>query len=203
MNHRQKQAQYAAEHRHWRNRLLAVYNDADLATLEAGRLWYPEAEAMIAELSAHYALGRPAVAGVVAALSPQKRWRLNISLAETLLDRRPVASVYASNLIKAEMIADGHPPLDVLGGPKVRAFFANLIGSREIVTVDTWAQKAAIGHLAEAPKRGRYLRLSRAYRAAAAIAGETPREFQAIVWCATRPSTEHAKDTQRMKELFA
>jgi hypothetical protein len=104
------------------------------------------------------------------------------------------AAGYAANRAKAERIADGEPALLVLGGDKVRAFWANLIGSRYAVTIDTWAQRAAIGRMAEQPKGGKYARLAAAYVTAAHMVGWTPREFQAAIWLATRPQSEHAKD---------
>lgn len=193
---------YAAEHGHMVRRLLATYAEADAATLAEGREWYSHAERMVAELAAHYGLARSTVAGVVAALSPQRRWRENVAQAETLLERRPVRNAYQANVLKAEAIADGADPLEVLGGPKVRAFFANLIGGREVVTVDVWAQRAATGRDLEAPKWGRYRRIARAYREVAARVGEHPRDFQAIIWLTLRPSTEHAKDKEAL-EVFA
>jgi hypothetical protein len=184
--------------------LLAVYASADPATLEAGRLWYPEAEGIVAELAERYDQPRPQVAGILAALSPQQRWRRNVLSAVAVLEGEGSrAAGYAENRAKAHRIAEGEAATDVLGGAKVRAFWANLIGSRYAVTVDTWAQRAAIGRMAEQPKARRYARIARAYAAAAEICGETPREFQAAVWLAVRPSTEHIKDTHTIGGIIA
>ena len=86
-------------------------------------------------------------------------------------------------------------PLEAIRGEKVTSFWANLIGSRTAVTVDVWAQRAALGYYhRHQPKRGRYERLVAIYRAAAEAAGETPREFQSIVWNAIRPAVEYKRD---------
>jgi hypothetical protein len=201
---RRRRARHAAEHRHWRDRLLALWHGADPGTLEAGRLWYPRAEALIADLAERHAVPRPQVAGVIAALSPQQRWRRNIISADAILRGEPHAAAgYAPNRAKAQRIAEGAPALQVLGGDKVRSFWANLYGSRQAVTIDTWMQKAVTGttRMGEQPKGARYRRIERATISAAAIVGETPREFQAAVWLAIRPPMEHHKDTIAIGEI--
>jgi hypothetical protein len=202
MNPRQRQAKYAAEHRHWRDRLLAVHSASSPDVLEAGRLWYPDAEAIIAALAERYAQPRPQVAGIVAALSPQQRWRKNVESAISILEGRGSVAGYAANREKARRIVEGEYAWHVLGGDKVCAFWANLIGSRYAVTIDTWAQRGAIGRMTEQPKNARYERIARAYRAAAYIVGETPREFQAQVWLAVRPQSEHREDTATIERML-
>lgn len=196
MTRRQRQAKHAAEHRHMRDRLLRLYGAANGNVLEAGRLWYPVAEGIVADMSREFGLGRPSVAAIIAVLSPQQRWRKNVAGARAVLEGRPWAAPgYAANREKAERLCEGESPLTVLGGDKVTNFWANLNGSREAVTVDRWAQHAALGFFYQhQPKDGRYARLARAYRAAAKMVGETPREFQACVWLALRPAIEHERD---------
>lgn len=196
MTKRQRQAKYAAEHRHMRDRLLNIYSAAGGDVVEAGRLWYPTAENVIADLSREFSLGRPRVAAIVAVLSPRQRWRKNIEAARHVLEGEPWrAVVYDANRDKALAIRDGADLASVIGGDKVTSFWANLIGSRTAVTVDKWAQLAALGHYhRHQPKHGRYERLVAIYRAAAEGAGETPREFQSIIWNAIRPAAEHKRD---------
>lgn len=196
MTIRQRQAKHAAEHRHMRDRLLAIFDAASPAVLEAGGLWYPRAEDVIADLSREYQIGRPRVAAIVAVLSPRQRWRKNIEGARAALEGEAWrAPGYAVNREKAEAIRAGAPIAAIVGGDKVTNFWANLIGSRAAVTIDVWAQRAALGYLhRHQPKAGRYQRLVAAYRAAAERAGVPPREFQAIIWLATRPPAEHERD---------
>jgi len=196
MTQKQKQAKYAAEHRHMRDRLLDIYAGTDADTRQAGRLWYPSAEGVIASLSDSHGIGRPRVAGIVAVLSPQQRWRTNVRSARAMLEGEDwLAAGYAQNRDKARALLEGAPVLAVVGGDKVTSFWANLIGSRTAVTVDVWAQRAALGrHHPHQPKGARYRRIVNAYRAAAAKVGELPREFQAIVWLGTRPAAEHDRD---------
>lgn len=196
MTKRQRQAKHAAEHRHMRDRLLSIYSAASGDVVEAGRLWYPGAENVIADLSREFSLGRPRVAAIVAVLSPRQRWRKNIEGARAVLEGEPWrAPGYDSNRDKAVALAAGAPLEAIIGGDKVTSFWANLIGSRTAVTVDVWAQRAALGYYhRHQPKHGRYARLVSIYRAAAEAAGETPREFQSIVWNAIRPAVEYKRD---------
>lgn len=183
MTKRQRQAKHAAEHRHMRDRLLSIYSAASGDVVEAGRLWYPGAENGIADLSREFQLGRPRVAAIVAVLSPRQRWRKNIEGARRVLEGEAWrAPVYAANRAKAEALLAGAPLEQIIGGDKVTSFWANLIGSRTAVTIDKWAQQAALGHYhRHQPKHARYDRLVAIYRGAAETAGETPREFQSIV----------------------
>lgn len=196
MTKRQRQAKHAAEHRHMRDRLLRIFDAADADTLEAGRLWYPGAENVIADLSREYQLGRPRVAAIVAVLSPRQRWRKNIEGARRVLGGEPKrAPGFDTSRNKAKLLAAGSPLEEILGGDKVVSFWANLIGSHTAVTVDVWAQRAALGYYhPHQPKNSRYERLVNIYRAAAETAGETPREFQAIIWNAIRPAVEFKRD---------
>lgn len=200
MNRRARQAQYAAEHRHWRDRLTRHFEVAPAEIHIEGAAWYGNAERVVAELAEAHGLSRPRVAGVIAALSPQVRWRENVESATRILEGKYTGvQGYPANVGKASAIAAGGDPDLILGGDKVRAFWANLIGSREAVTVDTWAARAAYGlerPLPGQPKGTRYERIARAYRAAAASVAAHPREFQAIVWLAVRPPTEHEKDVE-------
>lgn len=196
MTTRQRQAKHAAEHRHMRDRLLRLYEAAPESVIEAGRFWYPTAESIIASMSREYAVGRPTVAAIVAALSPQQRWRTNVASARAVLAGHPWnAAGYATNRAKAERLAAGESPLIVLGGDKVTNFWANLNGSRTVVTIDRWGQAAALGFAyPHQPKHKRYARIAKAYAAAAALVGETPREFQSIIWQIIRPAIEHERD---------
>ncbi len=198
MTKRQRQAKHAAEHRHMRDRLVRIFETASCVALEDGGLWYPRAEDVIADLSREFAIGRPRIAAVVAVLSPRQRWRKNIAGARAALEGEAWrAAGYDVNRDKARALIAGAPLESIIGGEKVTSFWANLIGSRTAVTVDVWAQRAALGYFhRHQPKTGRYARLVEAYRAAATKVGVPPREFQAIIWLATRPAGEHIRDME-------
>jgi len=179
-----------------RDRLLSIYAAAESDVIEAGRIWYPSAENVIADLSREFQLGRPRIAAVVAVLSPRQRWRKNIEGTRAVLEGEPWrVPGYGANRDKAVALAAGAPLEEIIGGDKVTSFWANLIGSRTAVTVDVWAQRAALGYYHKwQPKHDRYRRLVAVYRAAAEQTDETPREFQSIIWQAIRPAVEHERD---------
>lgn len=199
----------AQRRRYMVGRLLAAYAATDADTRATGRAWYPDAADTVA------ALATPAVppvraAAIVAALSPRERWRRNIQMAADVIARRPVTGLTIS-VRKAEAIRDGAPLTgevgDALGGhaPKVRAFWRNLCGDGEGVTVDVWATRAATGNrrLAAPTSPQHYREIADAYRAAAKRVGERPCDFQAIVWLSVRPASEHTRDVNHVQEVLA
>jgi hypothetical protein len=81
--------------------------------------------------------------------------------------------------------------LSVLNGPKVRAFYSNIMGDTDAVTVDTWAVRVATGRTGKHAEwtigtKRRYAAVADAYRRAAVILGVDPRTVQAATWVAAR-----------------
>lgn len=99
----------------------------------------------------------------------------------------PAVGGLCPNRAKAWRIACGEDPDTVLSGPKVRAFWANILGDVETVTVDVWAASAAEGVKSkQAPVRRRYQLLAESYRRTARRHGMSPRDVQAAVWTVYR-----------------
>lgn len=177
-----------------RRRILAAYDAAPETARRDGEAWYATARMTARAIAdAHGHLSERHVAGIVAALSPRVGWSSNVAGAYRMAEAaarawpEPVVAGTRSNRRKAWRIADGADPEDVLGGPKVCAFFANIIGDDEAVTVDVWAARVAEGvWRSDAPSGLRYACIAEAYRDAARARGITPREMQATVWCAVR-----------------
>lgn len=71
---------------HVKDNLLWLFDQVPEETRERSRLWYDGANRIAGELAAEYALPERAAAGVLAALSPQKDWYQNVSLAERVLE---------------------------------------------------------------------------------------------------------------------
>ena len=153
-------------------------------------------------------------AGVIAALSPRLPWRKNVEYAKKAYAyfyaspnlRHPLQSqavwlsqipTLKANALKAWRILAGELPEDVLGGPKVRAFYftiANPTDPRAVV-IDRHAFDVAVGQvLTDAARgvmlgrKGVYDSIATLYRRAAAIVTRetgvptTPAELQAITW---------------------
>jgi hypothetical protein len=134
-------------------------------------------------------------AGVIAALSPQQAWPTNKKMAgEFYNGRRDVHTT--DNVRKAERILNGETPLDILGGPKVRAFYKNIMGmdDAETVTIDRHAIMVAEGRIIQGEALKAYFGTKRnrqyvqEYVNAARILSKetgnhlTPAEVQATVW---------------------
>jgi hypothetical protein len=131
-------------------RIVASYRDSTPAERRLGRQWYPNA------LDAARAIDPDAperAAGVIAALSPRERWSVNVRNAAQLigwidsdagLEERPRLT-FETQQRKAERIGYYEDALDVLRGPKERAFYKAIVGDPDAVVVDTWAYRIAEG----------------------------------------------------------
>jgi hypothetical protein len=164
------------------------YQQAPFKAREEGLTWYETAECIIDRLATMYDYDRWTVAGVVAALSQRMRWKENLFQAERCLQgKRPRGIELACQ--KAMRIRNGEAPEDVLGGPKIRAFYRAILGDPNAVVIDTWMLLAAGWHRAGYTIK-QYNRLAAELRADAFKAGQHPAVFQAIVWCAIRNGEE-------------
>jgi hypothetical protein len=169
---------------------LSVATAQDLAD---GLAWYDRAYREAETMATDYGIPIRHCAGVIAALSPRVQWAENVKAAHKMLaaawayQPEPRTNGMLRNRRKAWRIAQGEDPELVLGGPKVRAFFANIMGDREAVTIDVWAARAAEGCAnTNAPVRRRYLLLAESYRRVARARGMHPRDVQAAVWTVHR-----------------
>jgi hypothetical protein len=157
-----------------------------------GHSWYANARKECGRLAVAYGVSPRAAAGVVAALSPRMRWSVNLRQASRVLAAHASGEVAPPHVgirafvAKAWRIAKGERPLDVLSGPKVRAFYRNLCGDLSHVTVDVWAARALGWNGDKGMTDAQYARASEAYRRAAASVGVPPAVFQAVVWAAIR-----------------
>ena len=69
-----------------KDNLLYVYDQVPQATRERSKLWYDGARAITDRFSSEYGVPDQAVSGVLAVLSPQKDWFMNVSLGQRVLD---------------------------------------------------------------------------------------------------------------------
>lgn len=182
-----------SEDRNMTRRILRFYDRASAAELASGLEWYEKAERESIALAAGTDLTPNQTAGIIAALSPRVQWQANLDAAAKMVEAaqkgkpEPIVAGLKANRAKAWRIANGADPADVLGGPKVTAFYANISGDHDAVTVDVWAARAAEGKDdPNAPKGKRYERIADAYRRAAAARNVSPRTMQATVWAHVR-----------------
>jgi hypothetical protein len=69
-----------------KDNLLYLYDQVPEATRQRSKLWYDGARNITERFSADYAVPDQAVSGVLAVLSPQKDWFMNVSLGQRVLD---------------------------------------------------------------------------------------------------------------------
>lgn len=180
----------------WTRNIVRTYLATDEATRAEGAAWYREAHALATELDP----ADPArAAGVIAALSPRQSWTANVNGARRLY-ATGTAGGLVSNVVKAQRIALGAAPLDVLGGSKVRAFYSCIVttGRTDQVCVDMHAHDIALGMVTDDATRtrnlsraGGYDAIADSYRSAARILRKrghdvTPATVQATTWVAWR-----------------
>lgn len=191
--------------RRYARALTAVYDRATADQRSYGADWYGQAHAAAAAIAAeHPDCTLENAAGAIAALSPRIHWAQNVADAERLAhwyfadDEAdgyvPLyalrLSAYSAQQHKAvDCLADGMDPLDVLRGPKESAFYRNIVGDTDAVTVDVWIARAASRGQLHAPgTRSNYADMAAGLRRAARTVGVTPRDFQAAVWVTIRGS---------------
>lgn len=194
---RANQQRQAALHRHMVRRIIEAWNAASAEDLSAGRAWYSRAQAYAHELSIIHKMPLERVAAVIACLSPRAHWHVNLTWAGQMIEAAakgeacPLVST-TDNRAKAWAFATGQaaavPNAPEFGAhaPKVRRFFANIMGDELSVTVDVWAARVAEGRTGPAPAGGRYQAIEAAYQSAASIVEASPRDVQAATWVAVR-----------------
>jgi len=69
-----------------KNNLLFLHDQVPEATRQRSKLWYDGARNITDRFSADYGVPDQAVSGVLAVLSPQKDWFMNVSLGQRVLD---------------------------------------------------------------------------------------------------------------------
>ena len=71
---------------HAKNNLLYLFDKVPPATRNRSKLWYEGANKIAKEFGEKYGVSMQSASGVLAALSPQKDWYMNVSLADRVLD---------------------------------------------------------------------------------------------------------------------
>jgi hypothetical protein len=178
----------ASETRTMVDNIIEAYRQCDDATVAFGRDWYPRAQRYSDAIARATDIERNIVSSVIAALSPRNPWAWNVQDAAAFChafingEDMPSATTFGANRRNAWNILRGlsHWTSSAL---KVRSFVRNIDGDTDAVTCDVWAVRVATNYQENAVKNDAHYRLiESAYREAARIVGETPRDLQAIVW---------------------
>jgi len=199
------------KHQGWSKRvernILSVYVRASETDRAEGLHWYSHAHGIAQVMADKHGVSLVQSIGVIAALSPSLNWGLNVLQANEIIqlyqsgkrgEDIPTLGTYGRrNIIKVLRILAGEHPLDVLGGNKVRSFYANLLYPRSsvCVTIDRHAKGLAIGSIsprgATAVKDSivtnpEYAYYSKHYVKLAELLGLIPNQLQAICWVTWR-----------------
>lgn len=147
--------------------------------------WYPEA--LDTAYSISYGLPIERVVGCIAALSPRCRWETNIVWAKEF------TYAYTHNLPMPQLhtTAPRHAAWDALHGrinlqgPKVRSFYANIMGDYDAITIDSHMCFVFFGQVLDMTDH-QYLYPSQAVRAVGLYLGYYNCIIQAAGWLKAR-----------------
>lgn len=166
-----------------------VYKRATATEHYAGIVWYNNAHNLALELSPNDVWKG---AGVIAALSPLKRWDTNVNLARNAFSTGIVTGNMPLHNAIAQRILDGEHPLDVMRGDKTRNFTMAIAtgGNSDIATIDRHAHDIAMARVFtdDTRKIGKrvYRDMAAGYRECADYFGESVNAIQAITWIVWR-----------------
>lgn len=191
-----------------RRNLRKLIRRATDADMREGLAWYPTASAGCIAWSQQTGIDARTIACVIAAISPQCDWTSNLRIAFEVLAGQPLVTGGAlrANVTKARrVLADRATTLDgyFKGGPKVKAFAANLQGLSNHVTVDTHAVQAALNKplWRKTFHDNAYAIVADVYRDVAREFDMRPCDFQAVIWCAWK--RRHTTSDKKRKRMLA
>ncbi len=179
-----------------KGKLYTLYSQANKDQMERGLNWYEDAHTLARALAKLSNVTVEQAAGVIAALSPACPWERNIMEAQALLAGNEDVSftTYPANVDKAYRIKNGGKPLDILGGKKVRSFYALILNPSDpySVCVDRHAVECITYREWRSDQekqsflRSQYDRAADVFRSLAAELDLLPHQVQAITWTVQR-----------------
>jgi hypothetical protein len=114
--------------------LLFLHDMMPEAIRDRSRLWYDGAQRLASDMSKEYGIPTNSVAGVMAALSPQKDWYQNVSLADRVLSTMKKDAPWSPEMQKTMERIYAKPDL---------ATIANNIRGKSLADLDDPVEKAA------------------------------------------------------------
>lgn len=172
------------------NNILRVYNKSSNEFIS--NHWYLEANRFAQGLADKHKVDLSVVCGVIAALSPIKRWDENKALAIAVMSGSYRGHIKAF-LDKAKKIKKSSGDVlevsEILNGNKITSFYLNILNPNqtEAVTIDRHALAICLGRNIE-EKEGvgvtlrQYKFFVECYKLAGAKMGISPVKMQSITW---------------------
>ena len=176
---------------------------------QAGKAWYKHANQLCQSLRDETGLELRNVCGVLAALSPQVSWDVNIRSCESIVRTGKIDKTYTgykANVEKAYNCLTGDP-LEILGGLKVLAFYHNILDpiASNDVTVDTHIGRVLFDKMSLESNEVSYLFSKRGnLEAQEAIQRESkryrvrPHVLQAALWVCVRELAQARADKDQL-----
>lgn len=162
--------------------------------LAQGEVWYPEAWSYCLDVSKEYPITPQRVAAILAVTSPRARWSKNVEATYKIVEdsflpdhkRRPSYGVLGANAIKGLTVANDRYYSRHVTGPKVTSFYLNILGNKDIITVDSiMAYAAGFGNNISETVRDQ---IEDGVRCVGQMFGVANRDAQAAIWIAYRGS---------------
>jgi len=180
------------------HRLLALYHSASPAERHEGTHWYDSARQFALDTAEKFNYTLEEIAGVIAVTSPRQGWGANKDTAYTLAEYAyrkgsyedaiadPLVRGFNTNTLKAWRILHGEDAYTVVKGPKVMAFYLNILGHSNHITLDSHAMNAWAGECRPEWPKKLHPTMRDDYKLCAQYVGVSPSEFQAVVWVVHR-----------------
>ena len=162
-------------------RIEKAWNACNDSDKETGMVWYPKAFETASRIADDYALPIDSVVAVIANTSPRIQWNRNVTVTEIICAGGNPSGVFGTSIRKAIAALNSSNPVETVSGPKTEAFFQNIMGNSEPVTIDTWMLKV-IGLTANDLTNANYPIIADAFRTYARRLALPPSAFQAIIW---------------------
>jgi hypothetical protein len=171
------------------NSIIKIYNQA--TPEEKKNMWYDDAR-IFAMNQTTESVSHVKVAGIIAALSPLKSWEENKRITITFLQNGKTSHTKTNHQKAVDILnCDGKVETicDILNGNKVTAFFLNIVGYKNVVTIDRHALAVAIGRSITGNEGVGITKIQneffqRCYQIAARKENVDPSYMQAITWVA-------------------
>lgn len=165
--------------------IMSTYKRATPSELLDGIGWYARARDLALELTPDNVwIG----AGVLSALSPFKRWDINVRIARVSISTGIAQGNMPMHNAIAQKVIDGVPTLDAINGPKTRSFAIAIAtgGNGAIATIDRHAYDIAMAkiHTDKERKINKtvYREMAAAYQECGDYLGIAVNDIQAITW---------------------
>jgi len=176
-----------------RNNILRIF---EMATDDDKYDWYSIANQHAAAAAKDYNIPLSCAAGVLAALSPRKNWKVNIQLMHEMLSTGNCGQIGMFKKKASDIMKSEHSDiaiLEILKGRKIQAFYMNIMYPKKsnYVTIDRHALSVAMGEwIDEDFYRGmtsrQYEFFVQCYIFAAMKAGVSPLLMQSATWVVWR-----------------